>query len=399
MTDSPRTVDPSVRELPLGPDGEVELRLTSNRLRLRAVDGDRVIVRARTTRELERDLEIQSGPGYVRIIDGAPGTLRIGPLTIRQDGHAPDLDVDVPRTARVVARTLSGDVDAVGLAAPSRWTTASGDLRLGLEAGPVVIETMSGDAIVEAATAIDVTVRTVSGDIRVRAPRMLGLDAATTSGDVLVEGALAEAGRHAVTSVSGDVRLATGSEVRIEMQSVSGDARASVPHRSEGARGRRTLVVGSGRVHVSVRTLSGDVQLRPGAPDAAAPATGAGTGRKPVVAPGEDPSGATAGPTAPAPVTPAAPPVPEAPPPPMADPAGPVVVATSTAGPAAPGFDTATAVDPVEDTSVAPVVTHADIETARLDVLRALERGDLDVETASLRLDALDDAARPAAGS
>ena len=387
MTDTLRTIDPSVRELPLGPDGEVELRLTSNRLRLRAVDGDRVVVRARSTRGLERDLEIQSGPGFVRIIDGPPGTLRIGPLTMRQGGHAPDLDVDVPRTARIVARTLSGDVDAFGIGAASRWTTASGSLRLGLEAGPVVIETISGDALVEAATALDVTVRTVSGDIRVRAPRVLGLDAATTSGDVLVEGALADAGRHAVTSVSGDVRLATDSELRLDLQSVSGDVKASVAHRSEGARGRRTLTVGSGRVHVSVRTLSGDVQLRPAGPDAAA----SGPAPRPAHAPSPDPV---------APPVPGVPSVPEAPLPPIADPAEPVVVATSVAAPVPPAWDSTTAsVDPVEDTSIAPVVTGADIEAARLDILRALERGELDVEAASHRLSALEDAARSAAGS
>jgi hypothetical protein len=390
MTDTLRTLDPSVRELPLGPGGELELRLTSNRLRLRAVDGDRVVIRARTDRELERDLEIQTGPGFVRIIDGPQGTLRIGPLTMRQGGHAPDLDVDVPRTARIVARTLSGDVDAFGIGAASRWTTASGDLRLGLDAGPVVIETISGDALVDAATDLDVTVRTVSGDIRIRAPRVLRLEAATTSGDVLVEGALADAGHHAVTSVSGDVRLATGSEVRLDLQSVSGDVRASVPHRSEGTRGRRTLVVGSGRVRVSVRTLSGDVQLRPGAPDDDA------------ARPGNDPVDASAA----APVAPAAPPAPVAPLPPIAEPvepaepAEPVVVATSTAAATPPGADVAPApADPIEDTSVAPAPTPADIETARLDVLRALERGELDVEAASHRLAALEDAGRLAAGS
>ena len=271
MTEPVRPANPSLREIPVPAGSDVDLRLGSNRLNIRTGRDGVVVVRARGGEDLDRELEVITGHGYLKVIDGGAGTFRLGPLSLRT-GHAPDLDVEIPRDVRLSVRTISGDVNAAGITGPSRWTTAAGDLRLALDGGPVTVETMSGDARIEATVPLAVTARTVSGDVRVRAPRVLVLDAATTSGDVEIDAALADASAHTVTSVSGDVRLITGSEVRVEMQSVAGDVKASMPHRTEGSRGRRTVIVGSGRVHVAVRTMSGDVRLRQGQPDNAPPA-------------------------------------------------------------------------------------------------------------------------------
>ncbi len=345
MTDTTRT-DPSARILPIAPGGEVEFRLSTNDLRIRAVDGDQVVIRSRGNDDLERHLEIQTGADYIRVLDGPAGSWRLGPITMRT-GHNPDLEVDVPRNVRVAGRTISGDITAVGLGASSRWITATGDLRLGVEAGPVVVETMSGDVRIESGAALDVTARTVSGDVRVRAPRILAMDAATTSGDIEIDAAFAEHGRHTLTSVSGDVRLVTGSEIRVESSSVAGDVRAAMPHRSEGSRGRRVVTVGAGRVLVSVKTMSGEVSLRPGTPDAVAP-----TGRSP-----------------------------------MPEPTPKAARSEVRWGPTVAGV-------PVTGESSAPEPEAGpDNEAERLEVLRALERGELDVDTAWARLAALEDAA------
>jgi Putative adhesin len=428
MTDPVRH-NPSLREIPVPAGGDVDLRLGSNRLNIRSGRDGVVVVRARDGEDLDRELEIITGHGYVKVVDGGAGTFRIGPLSLRS-GHAPDLDVEVPRNVRLSVRTISGDVHAAAILGPSRWTTATGDLRLGLDGGPVTVETVSGDARIESAAPLAVTARTVSGDVRVRAPRVLVLDAATTSGDVEVDAALAETAVHTVTSLSGDVRLITGSEVRVETQSVAGDVKASMPHRTEGTRGRRTVVVGSGRVHVSVRTMSGDVQLRQGRPDDTGPAP----------APAADPATASAPPptwpapspapttTWPAPVTPASRPAPSAPPPaappvpvvtwPAAAPAGdaptPAASIASAAAadptPAAAPSTTAAVVDPAmaaipsfadrepaPSPAEPPAAASAAMEDERLEILRALERGDLDVETAWHRLDALEPTGHPAA--
>ena len=408
MTDTRSTADPTVRELALAAGGDLELRLGANRLRLRVTDSDRVVIRGRTDHDLERDVEITSGSGWVRVADGPAGSLRVGPITVRSGGRTPDLDVEVPRNVRISARTLSGDIDAIGIAGQSRWQSASGDIRIGAEAGPLAIETMSGDVLVDGRAALAVTARTVSGSVRVRAPRLTVTDVATTSGDITLDAALDAGARHAITSVSGEVRLFTGSPVTVDLQSVTGDIRASLPYRVDGARGRRVATAGSGAVRVDVRTMSGDVHLKPGAPDAG-PASGAswtpGAGPRPVrpsfwaefgrdwaewatdwakgwaswgaswsagkawATPGAAPA-ATGAETA----------------------AHPTPAATPAAQPE-PGAPSAAAPE-LDGTAPVAAPGHADLEAARLAVLRSLERGELDVEGAAERLAALEDAAR-----
>jgi predicted component of type VI protein secretion system len=336
----------SVRELALEPGGTVEILVSTADLRVRGVDGNRVIVRSRNGDPLADGLRIEAAPGVVRIRDG--DGIRFGPLQFFGRPSA-DLDIDVPRGAAISLRTLSGSVVATGLAGASRWATASGDLRIATSAGPVQVETMSGDAVVEASGSIALGARTVSGDLRVRAPRLEVIEASSTSGDVRVEAELAGGARHSLSSVSGDVDVVTDSPVRLEAQTITGDVRASGLHAAEGGRGRRTLVVGDGSVALSVRTTSGDVSLRVKA--VASPGS-----------PGRPASPASA--IEPEPIEP--------------DPIE--LPAPSPAG--------------EEDTQPwsAPESVVDRREAARLDVLRALERGDLDIDAASRRLEALEEA-------
>ncbi len=316
----------TVRELPLQPGGLVELLLTANDLRLRGTDDDRVVIRTRGGEDIEEQIDIESEPGVIRIRSGGSGEHRLGPLRMRTQPSA-GLDVDVPRAARLSVRTLSGDVSAVGVAGPSRWGTASGDLRLQLLAGPVEADSLSGDISIDGISTIAVAARSVSGDVHIRAPQLEALSATSTSGDIQVEGALGGTSAHTISSVSGDVQLATGSAVQVEAQTVSGDIRAGVAHRAEGGRGRRTLTVGDGHVRVSVRTMSGDIRLREGPFESTTPAHPAGS--RDVGNPGISPQQGAEG-------------------------------ATDRR------------------------------EAERLDVLQALERGDLDIDTASRRLEAIE---------
>ena len=351
MTETAQAYHPAVRVIPLEAGGEVEFRLSSHELRMRAVDGDKVVIRSRGDDDLERHLEIQSGPGFVRVLDGPAGSWRIGPITMRS-GHTPDLEVEIPRNVRVAVRTISGDITAVGIGGSSRWMTASGDVRLGLNAGPVTVEAVSGDVRIEASCDLDVTARTVSGDVRVRASRITAVDAVTTSGDIEIDGALAEGGRHNFVSVSGDVRLITGSEIRVETQSVAGDIHAALAHRSEGTLGRRVVTIGSGRVRVSVKTMSGDVDVQPGSPDPVPP----------MVMP--DPTPKT--------------------------PRSEVRWGSATASAAGAAVSDTPAAPVAARPADAPEASRPDVEAQRLEILRALERGELDVETAWSRLDGLD---------
>ncbi len=330
--------DRATRELPLEPGGEVEILLTSNALRLRGIDGDHVVIRTRGGESIDDELTIETSSALVRIRDGGAGEVRLGPLRMRTR-HPADLDIDIPRAARVSVRTLSGDVEAASIAGASRWATASGDLQLRVDGGPVSAESMSGDITVDSGVPVEVTARSVSGGVRLRVPELEALDASTTSGDIDVVAAMSRRGSHTMSSVSGDVQLATASPVRVEASTVTGDIRAAGSHRGEGGRGRRTLVVGDGSVSVSVSTMSGDVRLRVTRSTTAAPAPG-----QPAA-----PAHATPAPTQP-----------------------------SSAGPAQPWLGDAGSTDRRE--------------AARLEVLRALERGDINVDAATRRLAAIEEA-------
>jgi hypothetical protein len=361
----------TVREVPLDPHGEVSVMLITGSVRLVGHEAPLVRVATLDGEALDDAITIETGPDGITITPREAG-IRLGPLMIGR-GRSVDLDVAVPRLAAVTVRTTSGDVTAHGLAGPTRWTTVSGDLSLDLDGGPVTIGTASGDAEIRAGAPITLDARTVSGSVRVRAPRLLGVRVETTSGDVGIEGELDAAGHHAVGTVSGEVRIHTDSPVRLETRSVAGDVEAVVPHRTEGGRGRRTVVVGAGSVAVAVRTMSGDVTLRP-ARDAAAEPVVAPVAPAPPVPPAPRvapaPPAHPADTPAPSPTAPAAVPSPTAPVPPEPVEAGPAPTAATSAG--------ETAIDRRE--------------AARLDVLRALERGELDVEAAGRRLEALDEA-------
>ena len=367
MTDM-TSVATTVREISLDEGGEVSINLTSSDVRIRVVDGGTVTVRTRGGEDIDDAIIIESEPGRVFIRNAEYG-YRLGPIRLRGTGSVP-LDIDLPSTARITCKTLSGDVEAHGVAAESRWSSASGDLHLAVEGGSLTADTMSGDLTVESRGPVGIRARTVSGDLRLHAPRIEALQVSTTSGDIRLDADLGAAFEHVVTSVSGDVHLQTPSPVRLETQTIAGDVRASGVHSAEGGRGRRTIVVGDGSVRIGVRTTSGDIRLR-----------------------GRGASEAAVAPVPPAPLAPEPPEAPEppiAPEPPAADPSW--VVAEAEAAPNLVRSDAATpGATPDGAWSGSEGVVDRR-EAARLDILRALERGELDIEAASYRLAQLDEA-------
>jgi hypothetical protein len=119
---------------------------------------------------------------------------------------------------------------------------------------------------------------------------------------------------------------------------MSGDLTSDVGERVHGGRGRRSLTIGSGGPLLTYRSMSGDLHVV-----------------RPVPIPSPD---APAAPTAPAPPVPAVAPV---------DP-----------------------IEPVAPTIVANGAIAAAYEDARLRILQALERGEIDVSEAGRRFEALD---------
>jgi Putative adhesin len=320
------TATGSSLEHALGPDGIFTIRLRDGDIRLRAVEGDTMRVRDVHGSDLDAMFAIGLGDGNASL------------RATKHGGHSgrhgregtPDLEIEVPRRATVVIEAESADIEADGLLGDQRYRTASGDMKLRAVSGRIAIEAVSGDIDVVATGEAAVTIRTVSGDIALRAATLTSLEAATTSGDLRIAGRLAGPGPFALVTVSGDALLAPAGDVRIEMATLSGDLHSRLGGRSEGGRGRRSLVVGSGGPLVSVRSMSGDLLVVPPTPIETTP-------------PG---SSAGAGSDVPAPMPPM---------PPTATP-----------------------------------ILEADYDDARLRILRSLEAGEIDVAEAGRRLEALD---------
>jgi hypothetical protein len=355
----------------IGAEGVVVVSLMSGTIRLRGIDGEAVRIRDASGGDLHAIFTIELGAGSATLrsdrglgIPGIPG--------FRSGGGVADLEIDLPRRATVVLDGTSAEIDADGLTGEQNYKTVSGDVTLRAVSGRIRVEAVSGDVDVAAAGEAAMTVRTVSGDLDLRAATLAGLDVTSMSGDVKVAGRLAGNGPFRVETVSGDALLAPAGDLRIEMTTVSGDLRSEIGGTTQGSRGRRSLVVGDKGPTVSFRSMSGDLRVVRAIrveTDDARPA----------------PPPAPSGPPAPPPAL-AAPTSPPAPVPAIErDVTQRVPVAV------APVFDQGPIEGAVESSLDAATTTPAEDDAERIAILRALERGEIDVTEAGQRLEGLDD--------
>ena len=82
----------------------------------------------------------------------------------------------------------------------------------------------------------------------------------STSGDLRLKSELGD-GPHAIGTVSGDAIVTSRNGIRVAAQTVAGDLTSDLPHTSEGRPGRRSLIVGSGSTVVQFRSVSGDLRV------------------------------------------------------------------------------------------------------------------------------------------
>ncbi|HEY2887459.1 MAG TPA: hypothetical protein VGJ17_02505, partial [Candidatus Limnocylindrales bacterium] len=158
-------------------------------------------------------------------------------------------------------------------------------------------------------------------------------------------------GPFAIKSISGDVTIVSRGGLQVEGQSVTGDLMTDLQHKASSGPGRRILVVGKPAATLAFKSVSGDLKVVE-ARDAAPPMS---------------------------PVAPEAPMNPMPPMPPTA-PREPDAPTSSGHAPesAMPQFAG-------EGESGAPS-PGPEGDAARLEILKALERGEIDVETATERL-------------
>jgi DUF4097 and DUF4098 domain-containing protein YvlB len=175
-----------------------------------------------------------------------------------------DFEITVPRETAVKAQTVSGDLDLNGTRGPARVESVSGDVNIADVQGPMRIKSVSGD--VQCTDYVgSVEGSSVSGDIDLRG-RVHACELHTVSGDISVELDPEVGGRESrIKTISGDVELGLlSSSCVCEYHTASGDLECEAPARiiREG-RKDRTVVIGDGRSRLFVKTVSGDLTIKP----------------------------------------------------------------------------------------------------------------------------------------
>ena len=190
---------------------------------------------------------------------------------------AVDFDITVPRELRLEAQTVSGDLVVEGTRGPADVQSVSGDVRLEDVQGPLRLKTVSGDATLEG-YAGQLVANTVSGDLTFEHVRLHGSDILTVSGEVGVDGELDKAREHRMKTISGDVDLRLiGGSYDIRFSSMSGDLDSGLEGEiSATGRHDKHVIVGAAETKVTVKTMSGDLEIRASAGSAPADSPQAG---------------------------------------------------------------------------------------------------------------------------
>ena len=174
-----------------------------------------------------------------------------------------DFEITVPRETAVNAQTVSGDLDLNGTRGPSHVESVSGDVSIADVQGPMRIKSVSGD--VQCTDYVgSVEGSSVSGDVEIRG-RVRACELHTVSGDISVDLDPEAGGRESrLKTISGDVELGLlTASCLCEYHTASGDLECEEPARiiREG-RKDRTVIIGDGRSHLSVKTVSGDLTIK-----------------------------------------------------------------------------------------------------------------------------------------
>ena len=176
---------------------------------------------------------------------------------------AVDFEITVPRELRLEAHTVSGDIAFASTRGPMDIQSVSGELVMSDVQGPLRLKTVSGDGDLSD-FAGQLVANTVSGDLTLTNVRLHGSDFVTVSGDVRIDGELDKDREHRIKTISGDIDLhLSGGSYDVRFSSMSGDLDNEMDGKitDEGRRAKR-IVIGKAESKVSVKTMSGDLELR-----------------------------------------------------------------------------------------------------------------------------------------
>lgn len=179
-----------------------------------------------------------------------------------------DYYIKVPHNCDLNLRTSSGDMWITGVTGTLLLQTSSGDLRLKQLGGNVLINTTSGDTDIDGMEG-KLAARTASGDLRTRNLSLQEVGAATVSGDLHLDLVRLPTSSADIRTVSGDLNIYMPSDARfkLEVHTISGSVRCGFPRNqveyNSTHRRETVLTVNGGGPSFQLKSVSGDVSIRP----------------------------------------------------------------------------------------------------------------------------------------
>ena len=191
--------------------------------------------------------------------------------------HSADITIMVPAGCPTTVGVVNASTILSGISAKISAKSVSGDITLDGVTGSVDAKTVSGDVEARGLDG-DLAFNSVSGDLTLVGGAVRRLAARTVSGQVTADIDVPEGGELKVSTVSGQVaaRVPASASARVDLRSASGrlrsgfDAMSSAPGAGPGA---MSGTLGSGSATISLTSMTGDVTLlaRAGDPQSGAP--------------------------------------------------------------------------------------------------------------------------------
>jgi hypothetical protein len=191
--------------------------------------------------------------------------------------HSADVTIIVPAGCPTTVGVVNASTILSGISAKISAKSVSGDITLDGVAGSVDAKTVSGDVEARGLDG-DLAFNSVSGDLTLVGGAVRHLAARTISGQVTADIDVPEGSGLKVSTVSGQVavRVPASASARVDLRSASGrlrsgfDAMSSAPGAGPGV---MSGTLGSGSATISLTSMTGDVTLVPrtGGPQSGAP--------------------------------------------------------------------------------------------------------------------------------
>ena len=179
-----------------------------------------------------------------------------------------DYTIRVPHGCDLTLRTSTGDLEVHNVNGTHFIQTSSGDVNMHHVTGNVLSSSASGDVNMHHIEG-KLGLRTASGDINAHDLRLADLSVHTASGDVTLDLQSAPERDFEIKCISGDVHmvLPADSRLSLEVNTLSGDINSRFKHEVERrgpGRGRATILhVNGGGPTARISTVSGDIFINP----------------------------------------------------------------------------------------------------------------------------------------